>query len=150
MIKKTVKQEINIPKEIDVEVYETSDGRQFKTEEEADWHEKVDILNKHNIISKIINNEYLTQYIGNFNFIYFENENQVEAYEQKMCGNKENNTWMSWVSCKEKFSFPCWMMCYYVPHKLSEYSGDDYTAIYMTPEEVKEDLLNVIEQINNL
>ena len=103
------------------------------------------------IKSGIINNDYLSQYIGNFRFVYFENSSQVEKYEQLMSGKKDNNTWMSWVSCKEKFQFPCWMMCFYVPHRMSEYGGvDDYTAIYMTPKEVLKDLLGVMTQVEKL
>lgn len=86
-------------------------------------------MDKKIIRSKIIDNEYLSQYIGNYEFVYFENEDQVEKYEQKMCGNKDDNTWMSWVNCKEKFQFPCWIMCYYVPHKLGDHGESDYTAI---------------------
>ncbi len=149
MIKKTIKEEIAVIEEVEVEVFETSDGKHFKTEEEAEWHEKVDLIQKQKLNSNIINNQYLAQYIGNFNFVYFENENQVEAYEQKICGNRDNKTWGSWVSCKEKFNFPCWVMCYYIDHNLGEYGGD-YTAIYMTPNEVIEDMKRVIEQSNNL
>jgi hypothetical protein len=151
MVKKVNRKNvIQVEKEIDVEVYETSDGRQFKSEEEAIYHENVGKLYKQTIKSKIINNEYLTQYIGNFTFVYFENENQVEAYEQMLCGNQDDNTWSSWVSNKEKFTFPCWMMSYYVPHELSAYGSNDYTAVYMTRDEVINDLTRVIEQVKGL
>lgn len=142
---------IEIPQKIEYEVFQTSDGRQFNDEESAIEHEKVGDIKQQKIRSKIINNEYLSQYIGNFKFVKFENEKQVEAYEQKECGNKDNNTWDCWESCKEKFKFPCWVMCYYVPHNLcEEYPEDDYTAIYMTLDEVKTDLEGVFKQIDNL
>jgi hypothetical protein len=142
---------IEIPKDINIEVYKTSDGRQFEKQEDAEWHEQVNLLKKQKLKSRIINNEYLTQYIGKFRFVYFENENQVEAYEQKMCGNKDGNTWGSWLSCKEKFNFPCWIMCYYIPHSLcAEYPDDDFTAVYMTLDEVEVDLNNVLKQVDLL
>ena len=133
----------------DVEMYETEDGEVFENEQDAIEYEKIDMIKKKDIVSDIINNSYLIQYIGTYKFVYFKNANQVKAYEQKMC-NGGNNTWMSWISCKEKFKFPCWMMCYYVPHRLSETGENDYTAVYMTPEEVVEDLYNVINQIKKL
>lgn len=151
MIKKTIKEIIKVSQEIDVEIYETEDGRQFKSEDEAIEHEKVGILKKKNIKSNIINNEYLTQYIGKFKFVYFENEKQIEAYEQVMCDNRNDNVWGSWISYKNKFKFPSWIMCYYVPHSINKYScNDDFTAVYMTLDEVKKDLNNVIKQINEL
>lgn len=150
MIKKTIKEVIKVPQEVDIEVWETSDGRQFKIKEIAEEHEKIGMLKKYIIQSEVINNKYLTQYIDYFQFVYFENKNQVKVFEQFMCDNKDENTWGSWINCKEKFKFPCWIMCYYIPHNLSNRGNDDYTAIYMTPEEVKSDLLNVIEQIDNL
>lgn len=104
-------------------------------------------MKKENIQSQIINNEYLAEYIGKFSFVYFESDEEVENYEIQMSGNKDDNTYMSWVSCKEKFRFPCWMMCYYVPHSLGGYGNSDFSAIYMTKEEVIKDLENVIRQI---
>jgi len=152
LIKKMVKENIKVYQEVDVEVYETEDGRQFKIEEEAIEHEKVGMIKSINIDSEIINNSYLTQYIEKFKWVHFLNENQVEAYEQQYCGNKDDNTWGSWVSCKQKFNFPCWVMCYYVPHSLSEhdFGDDDYTAIYMTLDEVEVDLTKVINKLNSL
>jgi hypothetical protein len=84
--------------------------------------------------------------LGLFNIVYFEDEKQIEAYEQYMCGNKDNNTWGSWRSCQEKFNFPCWIMCSYVHHEFN----DDYSAIYMTIEEFKSRLNKLINQMDNI
>lgn len=99
-----------------------------------------------NFKSKLLNNEYLSQYIKPFKIQLFSSEEDVEEFEQKMCKG-DDKTWMSWVSQKEKFSkFPCYIVYRYVYHKASY----DYTAIYLTLEEAKEDLLSVISQLDNL
>lgn len=107
-------------------------------------------MKKETIQSQIINNKYLSQYTGKFSMVYFETDQEVEEYEQLMSGNKDDNTWLSWLSCKEKFQFPCWIMCYYVPHHLGGNGSTDYTAIYMTKEEVVNDLSSVIKKIDDL
>lgn len=99
-----------------------------------------------NFKSKIINNEYLSQYMTPFKIAYFESEEDVEKFEQKMCKG-DDNTWMSWVSVKDKFSkFPCHIVFRYVYHKYS----DDFTAVYLTLDEAKKDLENVILQLDKL
>jgi cobalamin-dependent methionine synthase I len=147
-MKKTMaKETILEPKEIDIEVFETEDGIQFKTEEEALEHEKLSTIKIQSIESQIVNNEYIAQYTGNFRIVKFDSESQVEAYEQACCGNKDNNTWRSWVSCKDKFNkFPCCIVCNYIPCQ----SDDDYIAIYLTPEETIDDLNNVLNQLKSI
>lgn len=99
-----------------------------------------------NFKSNILNNPYLSQYSTPFKIALFESEEQVEEFEQKMCKG-DNKTWMSWVSQKEKFSkFPCHIVYRYVYHK----NGDDFTAIYLTLDEAKADLNNVLNQIKTL
>ena len=100
-----------------------------------------------NIKSEIINNRFMSQYQNPFQLVRFENEEEVESFECTMSGDKDDNTWNSWVSCKEKFTqFPCWIVCNYVHHPID----DSYTAIYFTSQEVEEDLLRVLMQINHL
>lgn len=144
MEKVTKQKIIQKPIVIDFEAYITKDGREFENEQDAIAHENVNGVTKRNVNSSIINHGYS---LHPFKFVKFENELQVEAYEQKMSGNKDNNTWMSWVSCKEKFNkFPCWMLCKYIKH----FHDGSFTAIYLTPEEARYDLLDVIKQIEKL
>lgn len=99
-----------------------------------------------NFKSKLINNEFLSQYFKPFKVQLFNSEEEVEEFEQKMCKG-DNKTWMSWISQKEKFSsFPCYIVYRYVYHK----SNDEYTAVYLTLDEAINDLQSVISQLNNL
>lgn len=99
-----------------------------------------------NFKSKLINNEYLSQYFKPFRVRLFNNEEEVEKFEQKLCKG-DDKTWMSWVSQKEKFSkFPCYIVYRYVYHK----AQDEYTAVYLTLEEAKNDLMSVVSQLDSL
>lgn len=145
MIKKTVKKEKYMPVEVDVEVFEANDGTQFETEKLALEYEKLMGTKQIDIKSNIINNGIALRDIGEFKLIYFQNENQIEAYEQKMC-NGDNKTWGSWPSCQEKFIFPCWIVCRYEELELAD--EESYIANYLTLDEFKEDLKNVLKQID--
>jgi hypothetical protein len=142
MEKKVIKKTICETKDINIEAFITKDGRQFENENEAIAHENVNCVTRRNINSTVVDSmrAFPAQ------FVKFENELQVEAFEQKMCGNKDDNTWSSWVSWKDKFkSFPCWILCKYKKNR-----DGSFTAFYLTPEEVRYDLLDVIKQIDKL
>lgn len=145
MIKRTVKKEVNIPTMIDMEVFQVNDGTQFESQELALAYEKLIDTKQIELNSEAINSDYFAQNIGKFELVYFQNGDQIEAYEQKMC-NGEDKTYRSWISCQDKFVFPCWIMCRYVP---IEYD-DSYIAVYMTMDEVKKDLKGALEQIDQL
>lgn len=141
--KKTIIQE---PKEIEITTYIAEDGREFTDKFECLEYERLDMIEKKKLRSKLINNEYLNQYFKPFQLVKFNTPQQIEVFEQKMCGNKDDNTWGSWLSIKAKIiKYPIWLVCSYVYHE----SGD-YTAIYLTLDEAEKDLLNVVDELRKL
>lgn len=95
--------------------------------------------------SEILNNDIISQYYNPFKMVYFENENDIEKYEQVNCEG-DNNTWNSWRSIKDKITFPCWLCVKYQKHP----HDGSYTAIYLTKDEAIKDFKKCIDKIKKL
>lgn len=110
-------------------------------------HNNDDKVSEILVKSNVINNPYIINIIGEFKIVTFYNEDNIIQYEKKECGDKNNNVYGSWLSCKEKFDvFPCKIACRYI--KLGDEEG--YRAIYMTLEEYKKDLQLSLKQLKNI
>ena len=96
------------------------------------------------IKSEVLNNDYISQYHEPFKILKFKNVEQLSKYQDSICG--KDNVWGSWQSCIDKFNFPCYIVLKYQKHPVD----DSYTAIYLTLEEFKNDLNNVIKTVNEL
>lgn len=120
---------------------------QFVEHNKDDKDNKVDEIDEILVKSNVINNPYIINRIGEFKIVTFYNKDNIIQYEKKECGDKSNNVYGSWLSCKEKFDvFPCKIACRYI--KLGDEEG--YIAIYMTLEEYKKDLQNSLKQLKSI
>ncbi|TVY09866.1 hypothetical protein [Paenibacillus cremeus] len=121
------------------EIFVTADGREFEREEDALVHETLNLINQIDI------SDYFPAYNKQIKLVYFEDETQVELYEQLHSGNADDNTWMSWLSHAHKHKFenlPKWVVCHFENH------GNDYTAFYYTLDEFKDNLRKVLTVVD--